>query len=115
MEVLMRKYAIAVLGAATAAMVAGGITTPVAAAATPPAGAAASSVLGNAPSCISDRQSKHLSYTDVWVTDHCKRSYKIKIIMAHGKDSRCFPIQPGQTRKHRSYGAHPRIDKIVTC
>ncbi|PRW64881.1 hypothetical protein [Actinopolyspora mortivallis] len=68
-----------------------------------------------APKCITDRQDKGKVYTTVWVTNECKRYYRIKLIMARGADSRCFSIRPGQTRKNVSRGISPYLDRIILC
>ena len=68
-----------------------------------------------APKCMHDKESKGKVYTTVWVTNKCKRNYRIKLIMARGADSRCFSIAPGQTRKHESRGVSSYLDRIVLC
>jgi hypothetical protein len=68
-----------------------------------------------APKCITDREDKGTIYTKVWVTNRCKRNYRVKLIMARGADSRCFSLIPGQTRLHESRGASPYLDRITLC
>ncbi|MBB5159064.1 hypothetical protein [Saccharopolyspora phatthalungensis] len=68
-----------------------------------------------APKCMLDKEKKGTIYTTVWVTNTCKRNYRIQLIMARGADSRCFSITPGQTRSHKSRGASPYLDRIILC
>lgn len=70
---------------------------------------------GRAPNCIVDKEDKGKVYTTVWVTNKCTRIYRVKLIMARGADSRCFSIEPGQTRSHTSRGVSPYLDRIETC
>ncbi|SDP19886.1 hypothetical protein SAMN04487905_102360 [Actinopolyspora xinjiangensis] len=69
----------------------------------------------HAPNCITDREDKGRFYTTVWVTNECKRYYRIKLIMARGADSRCFSIRPGQTRMNESRGLSPYLKRIILC
>ncbi|ASU79856.1 hypothetical protein CDG81_18090 [Actinopolyspora erythraea] len=68
-----------------------------------------------APNCITDREDKGKIYTTVWVTNECKRYYRVKLIMARGADSRCFSLRPGQTRKSKSRGVSPYLERVVLC
>ncbi|SDJ69183.1 hypothetical protein SAMN04487820_101309 [Actinopolyspora mzabensis] len=68
-----------------------------------------------APNCITDREDKGKVYTTVWVTNECKRYYRVKLIMARGADSRCFSIRPGQTRMSKSRGVSPYLERVVLC
>ncbi|GGM59303.1 hypothetical protein GCM10012275_33100 [Longimycelium tulufanense] len=70
---------------------------------------------GTAPNCIQARQKKGITSTTVYVTNRCKRHYKIKLIMSRGRDSRCFRIAPRQTRSHKSYGTRPTLSRIDRC
>lgn len=109
----IRRIAAVGVGLAVSGVMAVG-TVPVAVAATPAAGYIAPRDL-RAPNCITDREDKGTFYTTVWVTNHCRRYYRIKLVMARGADSRCFSISPGQTRSDRSRGASPYLDRIVLC
>ncbi|WP_243795331.1 hypothetical protein [Saccharopolyspora gloriosae] len=68
-----------------------------------------------APTCLTDREKKGKVYTTVWITNKCKKIYRVKLIMARGADSRCFSIEPGQTRSHKSRGVSPYLERVSLC
>ncbi|QIZ39116.1 hypothetical protein [Saccharopolyspora sp. ASAGF58] len=86
-----------------------------AAAANPVADSGIAPMETTAPKCMLDKEKKGKIYTTVWVTNSCKRNYRVQLIMARGADSRCFSITPGQTRSHTSRGISPYLDRIILC
>lgn len=108
--------AITKLGAGVGALaIAGGLLFGGTAVAAPAAPAGATSVAKPAPKCITEKEDKGNVETTVHVTNHCKEIHKVQLIMSRGADSRCFSLQPGQTRESTSHGASPYLDHIEAC
>ncbi|APY86775.1 hypothetical protein DCW30_29015 [Streptomyces alfalfae] len=78
--------------------------------ATAPA-AEAAAVRGTAPSCVKRDVIKHRKY--VKVTNNCRETMHLKVVIDWGNDSPCLTYQPGQQWEWNwgrgSYG------KVVTC
>ncbi|MEV4193421.1 hypothetical protein [Streptomyces toxytricini] len=101
----MRLTARTALG--TAAVLAAATLTPVLTAAP----AAALGVTGTAPACVKRDVVKHRNY--VKVTNTCRETMHLKVVIDWGSDSPCLTYQPGEqwewTWGRGSYG------KVVTC
>lgn len=109
-----RRISAIAVGLAVSGVTALGMV-PAANAAAPSNGSAAAAMETTAPKCITDREDKGRVYTTVWVTNKCQRNYRVKLIMARGADSRCFSLEPGQTRSSKSRGVSPYLDRIILC
>ncbi|WP_447037885.1 alpha-amylase [Streptomyces sp. DSM 118878] len=73
--------------------------------------AAEATVRGTAPACVKRDVIKHRKY--VKVTNNCRETMHLKVVIDWGNDSPCLTYQPGQQWEWNwgrgSYG------KVVTC
>lgn len=79
---------------------------------------ALASLAAAVPSCVDSRYDNPFGpYQDVYVTNDCPVTQRVKVIWAFARDSRCYPIAPGSTVKdhHLNQYGIDRWDGLASC
>ncbi|WP_143261344.1 hypothetical protein [Allokutzneria sp. NRRL B-24872] len=72
---------------------------------------APASAATSAPSCVTWKNNQWKMRIEV--TNRCKTTRKVKIVVAFGPDSACWTYKPGQ--RHDLYGPSGRVDRLELC
>jgi hypothetical protein len=72
---------------------------------------APASAAESAPSCVTWKNNQWKMRIEV--TNRCKSTQKVKIIVDFGPDSSCWTYKPGQ--RHDLYGPSGRVDRLERC
>jgi hypothetical protein len=65
-----------------------------------------------APQCVTFHVPWHNAYIDV--TNHCKTTQRVRIIIQLAVDSRCFVLSPGETHRHWATTT-ARVERLDRC
>ncbi|WP_344872233.1 hypothetical protein [Allokutzneria multivorans] len=64
-----------------------------------------------APTCVTWKDNQWKARIEV--TNHCKSTQRVKLVMKFATDSDCKVYKPGQRKDHYSWSA--RVDRLERC
>ena len=76
--------------------------------------ASATSVVSSVPRCVTWYLDASGVRDHLWVTNQCKSTQRVKVIIAKGDDFSCVSYRPGDT--HHYWWSYPgRFDRLERC